>query len=45
MWRALAQLSQIKQILVVVFGVVFVRLTAESGARIVPVVGHIPQVG
>ncbi|CAJ1454625.1 unnamed protein product [Effrenium voratum] len=42
-WRVLAQLSQIKQILVVVFGVVFVRLTAESGARIVPVVGHIPQ--
>ena len=42
MWRIIRQMAQVKEILVVVIGISFVRLTTQ-GEPLVPVVGHIPQ--
>ena len=43
-WRMAGRVAQIKEILVVVFGILFVRLTKqEDGSTLVPSVGYIPE--
>lgn len=41
-WKLLGQVAQVKEILVVLIGISFVRLTSHD-EPLVPVVGHIPQ--
>lgn len=43
-WKILQNVAQVKEILVVVLGLVFVKLTRqEDGSTVVPVVGPIPK--